>query len=249
MKNIQYYKNLKKKNITTGSKVCDNKNVTDEPILLIDMMNQLLELEQEIMKYNLEEGINWYIGFYSYIRDKKSKIISQYQTDRYAVGEIIWIEFFGHFGNEMTYIHPAYVIKNFKDDLIIAPISSSCYEDDIDTHVSIEKGIKTLGNMSNNCGIKTEQIRYISKKRIISKIGKITDANKLYEIGEKLMKCITPFNSSLLKKEIESLNNDLLTKSSELEEVLNEIVTYQERNNELEEELQKLKEILSKTTI
>lgn len=45
--------------------------------------------------------------------------------------------------------------------------------------------------MKNNCGIKLEQLRFISKKRIISKHGKISNTLKLDEIDEGIMKLLS----------------------------------------------------------
>ena len=77
--------------------------------------------------------------------------------------------FFGHYGEEMAYDHPAIVLKNFRNGLIVAPITSNqnLYKNPKEFHILLPANDAKRGKMLKNSTIKLEQLRYISKKRIL----------------------------------------------------------------------------------
>lgn len=90
---------------------------------------------------------------------------------KYNFGEIIDVDFFGSFTNELTFDHPAVVLKNFSTGLLIAPITSNetvyAEADDNPTHIKLQKNALPFGYMLLNSTIKLEQTRYISKERVL----------------------------------------------------------------------------------
>lgn len=153
-------------------------------------MNDIMrELDNSLRNKDLENGINWYLGLDSYVTDKKVET-TQFSNKHFYKGDIVTVDFFGHFGTELTYEHPAIVLIETFGGIIIAPISPSCFHDNIDTHIPLIKNIPDICGMKNNCGIKLEQLRFISKKRIIYKHGKVSNTLKLDEIDEGINETI-----------------------------------------------------------
>lgn len=237
MKSREYYKSKNRFDRTEGCKQSTGKNVIDEPNLIIDIIENMRILENTVRKKDLENGINWYLGFDSYVKDKKVSQCRKFNKIIFRKGEIITVDFFGHFGTELTYEHPAIILKDTYDGIIIAPISSSCFNDNIPTHISLQKNISDIGGMKNNCGIKLEQIRFISKNRIIYRHGKVSNTKKLDEIDNGLMKLLSASSYNRFITEIQQLSESVESKSNELEEARNDLSSLQEKLEELENKM------------
>lgn len=229
MRSRSYYKNqVKSKN---GRKPVDGKRVSMDPQLIVDLIEVSRNLDDRIRNWNLEDGVNWMLGFNSYVKDKTGTLHVKYSNSHiFKRGEIVLVDFFGHFGTELTYEHPAIVLADNFDGLVIAPISSPCYKDSNNRHVDLQKNIPDLGDLPNNCGIKLEQIRFISKKRVLNKFNRVSNTNKLNEIDEVLMKTLTPYsyqqlimNQRNLQSELDNKNMELIEKEKEIENLKLEI--------------------------
>lgn len=202
----------------------------------------------------LSDGIRWIMGYSNYINQTFLKEKSRVSLAKdYPKGSIIYVDFFGHFGNELTYDHPAIVLAESGNDLIVAPITSteSLYTDDIYYHIKLPANKETLGNRPNNCTIKLEQLRFISKRRILVNFkSRVSDNDKLKEIDIAMMKLLSEVTFSKyeetsiayeeLKPLAERLQN-MLIETIELAEVLENYCTkLDEENATLFEENQKL---------
>lgn len=238
MRNRGYYKSQTKFDRAAGAKPCDGKLVTDDPQLVVEMLDNSRFLDEKIRNWNLEDGINWILGFNSYVEDKKGTLIQTFKDSHiFKRGQIVLVDFFGHFGTELTYEHPAIVLADTYDGVIIAPISSGCYNDGVDTHVSLRRNVPKLGSVVNNCGIKLEQCRFISKKRIIKSFKRVTDTSKLNEIDNVLMKVLTPVSYKALTDHQDYLLKELTSKNDLLDEKEKEIESLKRKIELLNQEL------------
>ncbi|MGG1571559.1 type II toxin-antitoxin system PemK/MazF family toxin [Fictibacillus sp. NRS-1165] len=237
MRTREYYKSQTKKDPTTQRNLCFQKKVKDDPQIVLDLYEIKRSLDDDFREWDLERGIHWLLGFEAYVKEKKIGFKSKYLDYTFRRGTILMVDFFGHFGKELTYEHPAVVLYDDGHCVLVAPISSPCYQDGIETHVNIEKRKKDQANMPNNCGIKLEQIRYVSKSRIIEQFQYITNRDILAEIDIKLMALLSPFT-------VNELLNDkdlMLTTMIDQEQTIN---TQKQKIDHLEKRIQLLEQEL-----
>lgn len=117
--------------------------------------------------------------------------------------------------------------------LVVAPITSAPrYYQDINNPllVQIKQKISNQGNLLYNSTIRIDQLRYISRSRILRRHGLISDGTKLDEISLKISQYLTPF---LLKQ----MENDIVrTKQKakeDIEQLNEEIKILKEENARL----------------
>lgn len=240
LRSRSYYKQQVKRDRTTGRKPVDGKRVNRDPQLIIDYIEGMRNLDDGMRTWKLEDGVNWIIGFDSYVKDKTGNLNPRFQNNHiFNKGDIVLVDFFGHFGTELTYEHPAIVLKDTYDGIVIAPISSTCYNDSDSSHVDLSRQVNDLGNMPNNCGIKLEQIRFISKKRVLQKFNRVSNTNKLNEIEEVLMKTLTPYSyqqlitrQRLMQTQLDMQNQELTKKDDEIKKLEQKIQLLQQSLNE-----------------
>lgn len=227
MKNRDFFSGLLKYT-KEEKRVCYGKNVTDYPELLSEMYYRQLLLMESFGSWDAEKGIQWLIGYANYInQNNEYKQNKRLISRKFKFGEIIDVDFFGGFTNELTYDHPAVALKDVGQGLLIAPITSNSdvYKnaDKRHTHIKLPKDALPLGYMAKNSTIKLEQTRYISKARVLRlrerqrvlkdktiKIQeqKITDKVKQDEIKYSL---INIFSATLMveqKKKLSVLQKD-----------------------------------------
>jgi mRNA-degrading endonuclease toxin of MazEF toxin-antitoxin module len=238
MRDRGYYKSQTKFDRGLRAKPCDGKQVPQDPQLIIDVLDSTRLMDKRFREWALEDGIHWFLGFDSYVKDKNGTLSPKFRdTHSFRRGEIVLVDFFGHYGTELTYEHPAIVLADTYDGVIVAPISSRCYNDGIDTHVSLERNVGDLGKVKNNCGIKLEQSRFISKRRILEKFKRVTNTDKLNEIDNVLMQILTPVSYAALTQESQELSEELKTKELIMQEQEKEIDTLNRKIQLLEQQL------------
>lgn len=168
-----------------------------------------------------------------------SKNAAHHNTTNYKRGSIIFVDLgAGNFGHEPSYTHPAVVLQQNKYNIMIAPCSSKKYGKGIPFIIDAT----ATDGFSVNTGIQTDSIRWISKDRVISKHGNVSnsildsidsillnsiptykremrDKNELISNLESAKANLESENDSL-KQEIESLKNkiDELVSNSSKEE-------------------------------
>lgn len=100
--------------------------------------------------------------------------------------DIVMVDFGGNtIGSEQGYTRPALIVQNnqgnsFSSCTIVIPFSHVLKGLHIPTHALIKKGAEK--GLKVDSVLLGEQIRVISEKRIIKKIGSITDKNEQREI-------------------------------------------------------------------
>lgn len=215
-------------------KLQDRKNLSgkkaiDDPQLIMDLQQALGYIFPHLVISDMEYSIEWLVGWITYVNDKngrQGKYLSyDFKDDR---GRIVIVNLFGHMGNELTWTHPAIILANGFNWVLVAPISSTIYGDEEPLHVDLDP---TPGGVDEKCGAKLEDMRVISKNQIISKKGKVI-SGQLDSIDLKIVEYFIPKTHSKI--------NENLSKLRELED---EIMKRDEKIRDLEKKLRSLKEI------
>ncbi|MCU5668892.1 type II toxin-antitoxin system PemK/MazF family toxin [Bacillus cereus] len=232
-----YYKSLLRKD-TRGNRLVDGKLANEDPKLILDTLDTLSSYDRYFRKIPMYDAVNILLGLDYYIQDKIHRSFGRYGNRDFSrdLGRIVTVEFYGHFGTELTYEHPAIILASSYQWVIIAPISSPCYNDGKDTHVSL-----TMPLMSNNCGIMLENIRCVSKRRISNVHGKLTDPVKLAEIDEKIAKMLIP----IAHKRYEKIQEDLEQVTEQLKQTQEDLERACKDIEEKDEEIARLREELT----
>lgn len=198
---------------------CYGIKVEDEPHIALEIYARQAKLNERIPNWEADQGIKWLFGYANYINQNYGKIHNKFASRTYPTGTILSVDFFGGFGNELIYDHPAIVLSDLSHGLIVAPLTSNpiLYEaTDNPLHIKLQKDIVLYGFLKKNSTIKLDQLRYISKKRIIKpmkrmknrkgKIAKeitqkVSEKVKLNEIEMALIAKLAPFS-------VKTLTND-----------------------------------------
>lgn len=234
-----FYESLKIKDPKTGVRPCDNVNAKDHASFVSDS----IDLTYEFGKYarenlTLSDAIDWILGFDMFSEDAKGGYTGKYSAiPRIGRGRIITYDAFGHIGTEQKKNRPAIVLKENQGGVIIAPIGKRAYKSNKSYHVSLKKGEKSQGNMTYNCGIKLEQIRYIDKGRITGLYGKVSSIDKLNEIDDKLLNYLAP----LLHKAYTQLQTEVTDLQNTVQQKEQEILDWQRKYHIVKQELEQYK--------
>lgn len=240
----QHLKDLIKTN-SDGTKLCDDKAAFESVELVKTLLESQNRFSNAYSNLTLYDGVRWIFGYSNYINQNLLKERSKLPLHhKYSTGSIVYVDFFGHFGNEMAFDHPAIVLGEVGRDLIVAPITSneSVFGDSEYYHVKLEKGIAALGDMPVDSTIKLEQVRFISKRRLLVNFKKrISDNGKLEEIDIALMKILASYTFEKREKRYE----ELVKLAQHAEEIIQESLEYVDeltkKNEKLEEEIEALK--------
>lgn len=217
------YKSMIRFDKTLNQKPADGKRASSEPSLIIELLDRYKKLDSSYRNWALEDAIRWMMGFANYVNEKNANFKCKYEKHKFNKGDIILVDLFGHFGSELTYDHPAIVISDEFNGCIIAPISSTAFKDRVHTHVDLPKQVSDQGDLKNNCAIKLEQIRYVSKKRILQKFNRVSNNAKLKEIDDILMQHLAGFTYNKLIQNEKQLQSDLQTALTEKEVIQAEL--------------------------
>lgn len=145
-------------------------------------------------------------------------------TTGYKRGSIVFVDLgAGNFGHEPSYTHPAVVLQQNKYSIMIAPCSSKKYGKGIPVIVDAT----TSDGFSSNTGIQTDSIRWISKERVISTHGTVSNSI-LNSIDSILLSAIPTYKREIRNKDsvisqLESEKNTLEQEIEALKAKINEL--------------------------
>ncbi|HCX51008.1 MAG TPA: hypothetical protein DG757_18685 [Bacillus sp. (in: Bacteria)] len=220
----KHFMNLIKINATTGDKPSKGKVVKDDHLIINEMINRQNLLMSSYEQWDMEDGIRWIVGYANYINHNYYKKFNKYNTRSFTKGTILMTDFFGSFGNELTFDHPAIVLADTGSGLIVAPLTSSpaIYGDSNYFHIDLPKGITGFGKLTKDSTIKLEQLRYISKTRILAKKDRVSEAGKLKEIDEALMQYLASKTFNNLTSENATLQQENVQLNKQNDQLTNE---------------------------
>lgn len=223
----QYYKQVVSNQQQSQLKVGSDKK------LMSDISFRHYKLTKQVENMKMKDGIKWCYGYSNYINHQGIPNLQSIQRQKFQRGQIVFVDFFGGFGEELTFDHNAVVLQAGITGLVVAPITSAPrYYQDINNPllVQIKQKISNQGNLLYNSTIRIDQLRYISRSRILRRHGLISDGTKLDEISLKISQYLTPF---LLKQ----MENDIVrTKQKakeDIEQLNEEIKILKEENARL----------------
>ncbi|MGF9909573.1 type II toxin-antitoxin system PemK/MazF family toxin [Brevibacillus porteri] len=213
-------------------KVSKIPKMREDPECYVDTRELLDELFKYLMTVKQDYGIKWLFGLKRYIQDKKETLRRPFNShlDR---GHIVEVELFGHFSNELTFLHPAVVLfDDLSGWMLIAPISTSKFSSPNPLHIDVteEDGLK------HPCGIALDSIRVIDKKRVLyqhkneGSNSKLRPA-KLDEVDQTIMQHYLP----QLYHRFNKIESELNKEREEHEKTKEELRNLQERIHEYEE--------------
>lgn len=251
MKRRDYFRDLIKKDFQTKLPNCEGKNVEDEPYIALEFYSRQAKLTEAFLQFNAQKGIQWLFGYANYINQNYNDDYTNNFLFRrkYSVGTLIMVDFFGGYGNELIFDHPAIVLKDLTHGLIVAPLTST---PDVYTKapsnaldIQLPKNAPRLGYLKKNSTIRLAQLRYISKKRILALMERknskgymtdqrVRDTDKLEEIEVSLCNL---FGNGIFTR--------VLQKEESLTVIQNTLKKEREQLNQYKETLQSEKESLA----
>ncbi|MGC3747665.1 type II toxin-antitoxin system PemK/MazF family toxin [Enterococcus faecalis] len=225
----QYYKQVASNQYQSQLKVGSDKK------LMSDISFRHYKLTKQVEDMKMKDGIKWCYGYSNYINHQGLPNLTGVQRQRFQRGQIVFVDFFGGFGEELTFDHNAIVLQAGIKGLVVAPITSADrYYQDVNNPllVQIEQKIRNQGNLLYNSTIRIDQLRYVSRSRILRRHGLVSDRAKLDEISLKIAQYLTP----VLLNQMENKMEKIQQKAEEDVEELNEkIKVLQEENSRLKE--------------
>lgn len=225
----QYYKQVASNQYQSQLKVGSDKK------LMSDISFRHYKLTKQVEDMKMKDGIKWCYGYSNYINHQGLPNLTGVQRQRFQRGQIVFVDFFGGFGEELTFDHNAIVLQAGIKGLVVAPITSADrYYQDVNNPllVQIEQKIRNQGNLLYNSTIRIDQLRYVSRSRILRRHGLVSDGAKLDEISLKIAQYLTP----VLLNQMEDKMEKIQQKAEEDVEELNEkIKVLQEENSRLKE--------------
>lgn len=196
----------------------------------------LEELKSTLLKKSSNYTMKWLIGLEKYIHALNIKPKKDTElTPHLRRGAIINVELFGHFNTELTFKHPAVVLFDKKDRILVAPVSSSFFNNDSNLKdLYIDVGINE--GFANDCGISLADIYMVNKNRIVS-----TVKNNLGNAARVPSYTLDKIDSIITNNFISKHDNEIEELKSEKEFLKQEILDLEQKKIELEQEIKKLR--------
>lgn len=208
-----------------NSKSTSGVNDTNLYPVYIHSLTNLSDLTRNYSTYEMAHWTNYADRFCD------SRNSGTPNTTGYKRGSIVFVDLgAGNFGHEPSYTHPAVVLQQNKYSIMIAPCSSKKYGKGIPSIIDAT----TSDGFSINTGIQTDSIRWISKDRVISTHGTVSNFI-LDSIDSILLSAIPTYKREIRNKNsvISQLESEKITLEIEKEALEQEIETLKAKINEL----------------
>ncbi len=186
--------------------------------------------------------------------DRKDVVNTPENSTIVQVGDICMVDWNINYTPELSYIHPCLIIEDINNMISVLPVSSS-HIDEAYHPISNPNGNKFYRKVDKSDGFKKEcvifldELKVISKSRIINKIGSLTcdlkDEEGLFrEIRWQIMGMYFPYEYSILRNTIEN-KEQVIAKTEKLRRVSQSRADkFRIRNNYLEKEFEKMKNMI-----
>lgn len=219
------------------------KRTKNVPDLVINLNEAIKKKEDVLLDLRVFDSCSWIEWNELWISDKNN---SSRNTNSYPRRKLVKVQLgYTHVGSEASYSHPAVILYEEKDWVLIAPITSKKFGKGLDLLIDIPLG--TCTGLDKDSTIQLDHIRAISKKRIIGTLSGSLPVQFMDKINLILMEKYAPHlyrdYQELVKKNMDviSENNKLKEEKQKLEGLL--------RNNmrELEEykkDIEHIRELL-----
>lgn len=144
-------------------------------------------------------------------------------------GDIVFVDLGAtNFRFEPSFTHPAIVLKNSYNSILIVPCSTKKYGKGLECIIDATP----KDGFSKNTGIQTDALRWINKNRVISYTGKRTSGEILDKINKKILEYVPTYKRDkhifeITKKKNEDLekeNKDLKKENEDLKLKLEKLI-------------------------
>lgn len=158
--------------------------------------------------------------------DRWNRNINHYNTTTYKRGDLVFLDLGAqNFKHEPSYNHACIVLANRFDSILIVPCSTKQYG-------TKNKGIidaTTKDGFIRNTGIQSENFRWVSKNRVVSKTGKKVSPSVLNELDNVLLSFAPSIKNLLNQKDslIESQKEQIRLLQSEIEKLSDKENTFE----------------------
>ncbi|WP_158630125.1 type II toxin-antitoxin system PemK/MazF family toxin [Cohnella sp. AR92] len=170
----------------------------------------LTDTLQDADAYSLAQ---WLVHVERWIDDRGKNITATYNR-----GEILFVEFGAmNYGYEPSYEHPAIVLANAFNTILVAPCSSQTFGKGHRNVIDIT--VTEATGLTNNTGIGIGGARWISKNRVLNRAGKVTNPVILDKLDEFLLNNLHFYQVVLAhhENEVYNLNREKKVVEDELE--------------------------------
>ena len=179
IKIIKQYKNNKSINL---------KKVKTEVNLVQYIEEYTNERKEIILNQNIFTACSWLIWSDLLIKDKTT---NSKASNSYKRRKLIKVELgTDNIGSEASFEHPAVVLYEEWDWLLIAPITSKKFGKELDLLVDIPKG--ACSGLPENSTVQLDHIRAISKKRVSETLKGSLPTYYMDRINEVMLKYYIP---------------------------------------------------------
>lgn len=185
----------------------------EDPDCIIESKKLLDDLYYVMLNQRKDYGIKWMFGLRRYIDDKKRSLNRRF-TGHLDRGHIVETELFGHFNQELSFIHPAVVLHdNNSGWILVAPVSTTKHGDNDPLHVDVD----TRDGFNHECAVCLDDIRVIDKNRILYQHSKNRNNRKVRSLK------LDELDLAILEHYLPVTNKRLNDKIGELENKINEL--------------------------
>jgi mRNA-degrading endonuclease toxin of MazEF toxin-antitoxin module len=209
----------------------------EDPDLVADIELVSRSIFPYLIRQDMDYAIKWLLGCDRYVKDKTNEDTSNnfpFRAYTISRGEIIYVDFFGHFDTELTFFHPAVVIAEVdRKHILIAPTSTPAYGSTNPLYINLTPADAT--GVMHNCGIKLDNIRIVSKRRITKRFGKISNVAILDQIDDAFTRNFVAMKQKVIDEQnirIQTLAREVVTKDEQIDHYNLEL---QRREIEIEE--------------
>lgn len=202
------------------------KNLSD---LVKDINKSIKDTETFVINLSVYNACSWIEWNELWLDDKYR---SPKNTNSYKRRKLINVELgYSQIGSEAAFNHPAVVLYEEKDWVLIAPITSKKYGKGLDLLIDVPSG--SCAGLTDPSTIQLDHIRAISKKRITGTRTGSLPTQYMDKINEALLKKIIPH----IHKEYVNLKEKNDSLSKDIRKMQLEINILREKNKFLESKL------------
>ncbi|MDB5053935.1 MAG: hypothetical protein JWM44_1985 [Bacilli bacterium] len=200
------------------NKAINRQPTNSHPTLISELQNAVQDKELALIAASVLLSSNWIEGNDLWIQDKNGTLI---KTDPYPRKKLVTVQLgSAHFASEAAFSHPAVILYEELDWVLIAPITSKKFGKGLTLLVDIPKG--ACAGLVEPSTVQIDHIRAISKRRIIGTLtGTIPDPY-MDKINDAILEKYTPVlfrkqkrileENKKLKTEVEKLKQQLAEK-------------------------------------
>lgn len=199
--------------------------------ILSELKKAITNKERVLINKAIYESCSWIESNDMWINDKQGNLNN---TNDYNRRKLVTVDLgAAHLGSEAAFLHPAVVLYEERDWVLIAPITSKKFGKGLDILVDIPKG--SCSGLTENSTVQVDHIRAISKRRITGTLPGTMPNPFMDKINKVILEKYIPHVSRNYKKIIND-NNRLKTENKQLRD---ENATLKETIKQYEEQLEK----------